>query len=266
MAVCAARKTVTQTRPRNYAAQQYNIMIDNTDSVAVAAPVAQPKRKRSRGLLNKVHLRKLTKAETVAQSAQNADYSAPLAAREISADYVTELVNDTDEARGKAADAVRHSTAAQSATANEGTAGHTLVASLQEVQKAAKQKYARTNRIALTDYFVGKKLNGNRPNLLQTSQTILDNLGTDTLPGITAAKMKKLSTLRQGWITAKATQSDGISAAQRARAEFKTMLKSIEDRTVAIQLAADAEWPHTDEANAAVRKEFGLSPRKPFQA
>ena len=44
------------------------------------------------------------------------------------------------------------------------------------------------------------------------------------------------------------------------------MLKSIEDRQVAIQLAADAEWPHRDTAHAAIRKEFGLSPRKPLHA
>jgi len=41
------------------------------------------------------------------------------------------------------------------------------------------------------------------------------------------------------------------------------MLTSIDDRRTAIQLAADAEWPHTDPENAATRKEFGLPPRKP---
>jgi hypothetical protein len=35
---------------------------------------------------------------------------------------------------------------------------------------------------------------------------------------------------------------------------------------VAIQLAADAEWPHTDPQNAAIRKEFGLSPRTALRA
>ena len=137
---------------------------------------------------------------------------------------------------------------------------------MQEVQKAAKQKYARTNRLALGDYFVGQKLNGNRPNLLQTSQTILDKPAADTLPVITTAKVKKLGTLRQGWIDAKAAQTDSSTAAQSARANLRTILKSIEDRRVAIQLAADAEWPHTDETHAAIRKEFGLSSSKPLQA
>ena len=241
-------------------------MIENPDSMAVAAPVAEPKPKRTRGSLNKAHLRKLTKAEGVGQAAENTDHAAPLAAREIDAAFVTRFLSDTDDARTKAAAALQHSTATQSATAAEGKAAHTLLAGMQEVQKAAKQKYARTNRIALGDYFVGQKLNGNRPNLLQTSQTILNKLAADTLPGITTAKVKKLGTLRQGWIDANATQTESSTAAQRARAELKTMLKSIEDRQAAIQLAADAEWPHTDESNAALRKEFGLSPRQPLKA
>ena len=244
-------------------------MINTTESAAVAAPsapAAEPKRKRTRGSLNQAHLRKLTKAEGIGQAAKNTDYATPLAAREIDADLVAELLSDTDEARAKAADALQHSTAAQTATAEEGKAAYALVGALQEVQKAAKQKYAHTNRIALGDYFVGKKLNGSRPNLLQTSQTILNKLGADTLPGITAAKVKKIGTLRQAWIDAKATRIDSSTAAQSARAELKTLLKSIQDRKVVIQLAADAEWPHADKENVAIRKEFGLSPRQPFQA
>ena len=130
----------------------------------------------------------------------------------------------------------------------------------------AATKYARTNRIALDDYFAGPKLNGNRPSLLQTSQKLITKLGSDTLPGITTSKVTKLKNLRAAWIAARATQPDSASAAQSTRAELKTLLKSIEARKVAIQLAADAEWPHTDPENAALRKEFGLSPRKPLLA
>jgi hypothetical protein len=136
---------------------------------------------------------------------------------------------------------------------------------MQEVQKAAKQKYSRTNRIALDDYFVGKQLNGNRPNLLQTSQTIINKVAADTLPGINAAKKTRLRTLRQAWIDANAVKTDTHTFAQSARAELRTMIKSIADRQAAIQHAADAEWPHTDKEHAAIRKEFGLSPRTPLK-
>jgi hypothetical protein len=240
-------------------------MIDNTDSTAVAAPVTEPIRKRTRGPLNQGHLRKLTRAETIGQAAQNNGHAAALAERDITAAFVTEFMDDTDDARTKAADAMMHATSAKAATAKEDKAAHDLLAALQEVQKAAKQKYARSNRIALRDYFVGQPLNGNRPNLLQTSQTIINKTAADVLPGITAAKKTKLKTLRQAWIDANATKSDSSTFAQRARAELKTMIKSIDDRRVAIQLAADAEWPHNNPENAAIRKEFALSRGTPFQ-
>jgi hypothetical protein len=48
------------------------------------------------------------------------------------------------------------------------------------------------------------------------------------------SKVKKLATLRQGWIDAKATQTESGTAAQSARAELKAMLKSIENRKLAI--------------------------------
>lgn len=135
---------------------------------------------------------------------------------------------------------------------------------MREVQKAAKQKYASTNRIALANYLIGKKLNGSRPNLAQTSQALVTQLGNDTLPGFTAAKVKNLGTLRDSWITAQDAQAQAEAAALDSRAELLTMLKSVEDRRRALQLAADAEWPHTEDANAGVRKEFGLQPRRPL--
>src|SRR5438552_2874531 len=127
-------------------------MPESTDSKTEAAPAAKPKRKLTRGPLNKAHLVRLTKVETIGQAAQNKDYAAPLGEREISAGFVTKLLSDTDEARATAADAMTHTTATKSATAGEGKAANALLASLQEVQKAAKQKYARANRIVLNDY------------------------------------------------------------------------------------------------------------------
>jgi hypothetical protein len=126
--------------------------------------------------------------------------------------------------------------------------------------------FCRANRIALGDYFIGKNLNGNRPNLMQTSQSIVKKIGSDTLPGITAAKVTRLKNQRAAWIAAHKAQGQSESDAQTARAELKTMLMSIDDRKVAIQLAADTQWPHSDAANAAIRREFGLSPKAAFLA
>ena len=95
---------------------------------------------------------------------------------------------------------------------------------LREVQKAAKQKYGRANRIALADYLVGKNLNGNKPNLAQTSQTLVDKLAEDKLPGFTTAKVKAVGTGRTTWMSAQATQVSAQSAAEDSGTEFKALL------------------------------------------
>ena len=234
-----------------------------TTGVAAPATVIN-KPKHSRSPLNQAFARELTRAEFVALAAQNAERVDALAAREIEGKSVTAFLGDVDTARTKMGEAVNHTTAHRNATAAEKQAAKQLEAGLREVQKGAKQKYARSNRIALADYFIGKKLNGSRPNLAQTSQTILGKLASDELPGITSAKVKSLGAQRQSWMDASETQVTAETAALSSRAELKTMLKSIKDQKIAIQLAADAEWPHTEEENSGTRKEFALSPKRPL--
>ena len=230
--------------------------------VAETATVEKPKMARSP--INQGHARELTRTEAVAAAAQAAGRTTGLAAREVNAEFVTELLADCEVARTKMGEAVNNTTAQRNATAAEKKAAKALEAALREVQKAAKQKYARTNRIALADYFVGKRLNGSQPNLAQTSQTIIGKLATDDLPGITAAKERAIGTLRQAWVDASEAQASAETAAQAARAEVKTMLASIRDRRHALQCAADAEWPHSNEENGGVRREFALSSRRPL--
>lgn len=238
-------------------------MPETTTTIGVAAPTAETKAKKSRGLINQAHARELNKAEAVAQAATNADRVAALASRDIDDEYVTAMVAEIGNAREKAGEALNNTTAQRAATAAQANAEAALVAGLQEAQKAAKQKYARSNRIALADYFVGQKLNGSKPNLAQTSQTMVDKLATDKLPGFTTAKVKALAALRTAWVDATETQAGAQSAALSARAELKTLLKSVTDRRVTVQLAADAEWPHTEAEYGGVRKEFALAAKRP---
>ena len=243
-------------------------MIDSAVPTVAASgvPPVAAKTKKTRGIVNQRQAQSLTKAEQAATAAKHPDNMPALTARDITPAVADALLADVDAAREKVAEAVVSTTARKNATAEEKKAAETLLAGLQEVQKAAKQKYSRTNRIALGDYFVGQHLNGNRANLLQTSQALLDKLGTDTLPGFTAAKKTKLKNARQAWVDRNDEQQVHATAALTARAEIKTMLKSIEDRRIAIQLAADAEWPHTDEVHVGIRKEFAMATKRPVKA
>jgi hypothetical protein len=238
----------------------------NVGSAATTATirVVEPKPKRVRGALNKKHLQKLSSAESVAAAAQSETYAALLGSREITKPFVDQFATNITSARNKAAEALRHDTATSTATMEHGKAEKALHKALQEVQKAAKQKYARTNRVALRNYFVGDKLNGSVPNLAQTSQTILKKLAEDQLPGFTAEKVNAINAARTAWFQAKTAQATNLAFAQEARADFKALLQQVDDARITIQLAADAEWPHTEEANAGVRKEFGLNPKPPM--
>ncbi|MGC3957751.1 MAG: hypothetical protein QM813_07310 [Verrucomicrobiota bacterium] len=238
-------------------------MNETTSSTGVTAPVTETKTRKPRSIINQAQARELTKAETVAQAAQHATRATALAERDIDAAYVTAMFTEISNARDKAAEVVINATAQREATAAQTAAEKRLVALLQEVQKAAKQKYARNNRLALQAYFVGKKLNGSQPNLAQSSQTILGKLATDTLPGITAAKVVVLEAARTNWVNATEAQNDAESAALGARTALKTLLKSVSDRRVAVQLAADAEWPHSESENSGVRREFALPAKQP---
>lgn len=245
-----------------------NTMNDTTTTaVAEPTPVPAPETKhKSPGLLNQQQARALTKAEQVGLAAQHKDHAPALAARDISEDHITQFLADVDTAREQATATLVSTTLRQNASATEATAADALLAGMREIQKAAKQKYARTNRIALRDYLIGEELNGNRPNLMQTSQTLLNKAAEETLPGITAAKIKALRTARQAWIDANTAQTENRATAITQRTELQELLKSIEDRKVAIQLAADAEWPHTEKASAGIRTQFAMATTRPVVA
>ncbi len=243
-------------------------MNETTSIITAATPVVPVADdiKKSPGPLNKRHAQLLASSESLGSAAQDADHAPTLEARDISANFVTQFVSDTNAARNKVADTLASRTAKLNATASEKKTAHALINGLREVQKAAKQIYARTNRIALKDYLVGKPLNGSRPNLEQTSQTIINKAAADTLPGITTAKLEALRASRQTWMDAVGAQAESHAVSLTDRAELSDMLRSIQDRKLAIQLAADAEWPHTDSENAGVRTTFGLHPKRPLIA
>lgn len=234
------------------------------DPEPAPTPPSPPVPKQTRGILNKAQLDELTKAEQIARAAQKAVYAALLLLRDITAAYVTTLLADIAAARNKAADAVQSTSAKESATATEGAAQKSLIIAMQEVQAAARQKYARTDPTKLADYFIGQKLDESRALLEQYSAGIIEKLGTDSLPGITPAKVTALGTLRTAYLAADAAQTTQQSDATTERDALVTMLTSITDRRMTLQFAADAEWPYTTEANHGVRKEFKLPTNQPF--
>ena len=142
--------------------------------------------------------------------------------------------------------------------------GHRVRQGTQRSEAAAKQKYSRTAKAQMKDYFVGEKLETSRATLVQAADSVAEKLKTDTLPGINAAKVANLKTLREAYVGANAAQSDAQSKASRERDSIEADVKSITDRRAQIQLAAEAQWPASSTSNAPVRREFQLPPDRPF--
>jgi hypothetical protein len=234
--------------------ERENIMADTNPT----PPNPDTKKKQTHSGLNQAQTAALTKAEQLCMSAAKDAYAAKLAAREISAEYVATLDSDIQACRKKAASALQSTTGKSVATGAEVNATEALMVALQEVQCAAKQKFSRSNPIKLKDYGIGERIDANRPALEQWSNNIIEALAGDPLPGITAAKIAALTPLRTAYIATNSAQGGEQTQATGKRSEVETMLDSITDRRIGLQYAASAEWPHTNPANAAIRKEFYL--------
>lgn len=217
-----------------------------------------PPKKRTRGLLNKAHIQQLDKAEQIALTAQKTAHATALLTREITAESVTTLRIDIKATRNEMANALQSTTTKEGATLTGGVAQATLVHALQEMQAAARQKYFTSDPTKLGDYFIGENLDESIPLLRQYTQGIIEKLGTDTLPGITEAKVLALTTLLGAMNAALESQGTAQSGATTTRGTVDDQLKSIGTRRMTLQFAADAEWPWHDKHHAAVRKEFQL--------
>lgn len=239
-------------------------MADTPPDPAPAPDSGKPPKKRNRGAVNKAFIKALDKAEQIALAAQKTAHAAALLTREIAAEYVATLLADIKLARNEIANAVQSTTTKTGATLTGGTSQENLVHALQEVQAAARQKYARSDATKLADYFIGENLDENIPLLRQYTQGIIEKLGTDTLPGITTAKVEALGTLLGLLNAALSNQGDAQGGATTTRTTVDEQVATITDRRMVLQFAADAQWPYHVKLNAAVRKEFQLPKDGPF--
>ena len=215
-------------------------------------------------VFNQAQLAALNEADKICTAAQKPAYVAPLTAREITPAFVTQLVADILACRQLGATAAQSTTGKMSATGGEHTAETGLMAALHEVQAAARQKYARTNPVMMNDFMVGHRLNPNQATFKESVQAIITKLGTDTLPGITPAKVTNLQTLLTAYGTMAASPVSMQSDATTKRKQRDAQVASITDRRLTIQFAADAEWPFNVDANAGIRVEFFLPAHQPF--
>ena len=233
------------------------------------SPVAGAKKSAAtRSLFDTQALKQLALTEYVAHAAQRPECVAPLAAEEITAVFVAQLLTDTQTTQAKFARIITLHGNTRGATATESTHHTSLLQQLTGLNSAALRKWGNTpaHKGDRDTYGIGKKLKDfSRPALETLVTGILQRVAADNLPGVTPTKIQALQATFTAWKTADQEQTTHATDATQLLTEAKAELESLNTRRRNIQLAADTIWPASDSNNAPIRTAFGLPKTRPFR-
>jgi hypothetical protein len=255
------------TQYENKQKEPNNVEDNSVNPEVIAASAPEPPKKQKHGTVNAQQLADLQSAENIARVAQREVFAVKLANSGISAESVRVLLADIQQCRELITGATNFGTNRSKATKIERTNEDILLEDLRAIQAAASQKYARkpTERIRLKDYRLNVALGSGRAALSQFAEDILAAATNETLPGISATFLDEARTHFADWKDADETQSKAKQAGQAARLEARELLKTITDRRIELQFAAERHFPHTSSKNADARAAFALPERRPFR-
>ena len=208
--------------------------------------------------------KELDKGQKVATAVQKPVYFDILAAnRVITPQHVAALLTAVSDTLHVAAQLAEKKVGKLFRTVSEKVALALLKTKVSEIQKAAHQKFHYRDKTHLKLYQF--KLNCGREDLVDYVNTALVEAGKDQLPGMTTEKLVAAAQALEDYIKSDASQNAAVGEGQTVRALLEGLRKRILAARGEIQFAADAEWPHTDPANAGVRKEFLLPAKTRFK-
>jgi hypothetical protein len=213
---------------------------------------------RTRAAINQAHVAELELAGQLAATAAKAAYAGLLAGEEIDAAFLTGLRARIAEANTLIGSANNNTAGKQATTRQEKSLQKDLLARLQAIQTRAKRKYSKPGDPMRAKYFIGKAIDGNRAMLETSSQTILQNLATDTLPGMKPEDVTGLQAAREAYLAVQTDQAGGQADATTDRAKLEAAIKEVAELRRQIQYAADTLWPARTKANSGIRAEFRI--------
>jgi hypothetical protein len=222
---------------------------------------AQPKQ--TRGDVDKTILADITLAEDVAAAASDPDHAPQLAAEELDANAAANLLAGAKDARELVGKVVAAKKARLAATKTEQEACASLMGCLRDLQQRAKRRFpvGDPKRAA---YGINKKNFGaDRESLEQDAENIITQAGGDALPGLKPEKLAAASAALAAWKKADEAQHKAEEDQARRLNELNDTVAKVNAQRREIQLTADTAWPHTDKANAPVRRSFQIPVNQP---
>jgi hypothetical protein len=242
------------------------------DPTPTPAPTPEPKKNAARGEINQSWLDEFTSAEAIVTATKVAERPAILTDGGIDAAKIAALTKAIADARKLAGQAVQGTSDKEVITDEEAGLKKILLEKIQYIQKRARQKYDATEPGRLKDFGIGtaRKIDDSRSLLEQFAANLLLKLTgnptavppvpAESLPGVTPAKIGELQAALDDYKNVQGDQTGAQGDATGWRKQCETAVADIATKRREIQFAADAEWPHTDPANAGIRGEFQLPP------
>ena len=223
-----------------------------------------PDAPRTRGYFNQSQTEDLDLANSTLAAARS--HPAEMTGQDITVAWLGQFEAALTEARGRSSATGQQGEEAKQATAGATTAAADLVKGLKQIQSSAKQKHQMLAEDGdpatnfLTDgYLIGTRLDASRAILLQSADALITRTKADSLPGFkTPDKILVVENLLKAYRGTTDDQQDATKDKELSRIDRDTLLNSINRRRAAIQHAADALWPASDEANRPIRKTFAI--------
>lgn len=219
------------------------------------------------------YLDEITLIRALVPQAQKAERVAALATGGWDATRVTALGKKADALETAGLAAVGRSKARELDTAAEEAAKKLMLEALHPIRVGAKRKYRNGPDAAAgrNTYFVNKETNVSLERLLFIAGSVLLKLTPqppattpeDTLDGVTPAMIANLASKRAEYIHANEEQGGTASEKNQAHVDVVTAYTAAHQERLDLQLAADQNWTHHDEANSAIRRDFQIPPDRP---
>ena len=187
-----------------------------------------------------------------------------LAERGVTAPFLLTLEQDVARVLGYGRSAVRSGATGKDATQSEEQAHSRLLATLREVQSAARLQHLPNHPKLLENYYIGKDIAVSRAVLESISQNMINQANEERPGSIDTGFIERAKVERQAYLNPQGAQHSAKGQGKEARRQRDEAFHRVVAIRRKIQYAADVIWPCRKTEHEATRAEFRLSANRPY--